>query len=78
MENNNGKKMMTVGIIRRLQANNVSGFNGVDYDKKKQKWQARIQVNGKRKLVGRFNTKVEAIVARQKANVEYGFHENHG
>ena len=63
---------------RKLDARNISGFNGVSYHKKKKYWQAKIQVNKKTKWLGAFATRDEAIAARRKANVEYGFHENHG
>jgi len=63
---------------QKLNRHNTSGFNGVSYHKKRQEWRAAIQVNGKKKWVGSFKTKDEAIAARQKANVVYKFHENHG
>ena len=63
---------------QKLHSHNVSGFNGVSYHKKRQEWRAVIQVDGKKKWVGAFKTKGEAIAARQIANMVYGFHENHG
>lgn len=63
---------------RRLQSNNTSEFTGVGWDKEALKWRARIGVNGKRKLLGRFKEKKDAIAARKAANVLYGFHKNHG
>ena len=41
---------------RTKQLNNTSGFKGVSYDKKRNKWQAGIGVNGKRIGLGRFDT----------------------
>jgi hypothetical protein len=39
---------------------------------------ARISKNGKRKTIGSFKSKDEAIEARAKANLKYGYHVNHG
>ena len=58
--------------------NNTSGVAGVVFDKSRQKWKAQIQVEGKMIFLGRFELKYDAIEARQKANVAYGFHQNHG
>jgi hypothetical protein len=60
------------------QKNNLSGFNGVHYDKSRSKWLAHIQVDRKFKNLGRFDDFDEAVKARQAAEVLYGFHENHG
>ncbi len=65
-----------------LNKNNKSGFNGVSYHKGKKyaksPWIAYIKLNGIRKHLGSFVTKDEAIAAREAANIEHGFHENHG
>jgi hypothetical protein len=63
---------------RRLHANNKSGVSGVHYDKAVKKWRVQIGLNGKRKFVGDFVSKEDAIVARRKAERTYGYHENHG
>jgi hypothetical protein len=41
---------------KRRYKNNTSGFKGVYWDKQCLKWKALIAVNGKRKLLGLFNT----------------------
>ncbi len=41
-------------------------------------WVARIQVNKRRICLGYFETKEEAINARQRAAIQYGFGPNHG
>lgn len=61
-----------------LQSNNKSGYHGVGWDKERSKWGAAIKVSGKKIQLGRFKTKEEAIQARKQAEIEYGFHGNHG
>ena len=48
-----------------------STYPGVVFDKSRDKWQARIFINGKNKYLGRFKTEEEAYEARQKALKEY-------
>jgi len=57
---------------------NTSGHLGVRWDKNRGLWVAAIKVNGREIHLGRFAEKLEAIVARKKAEREHGFHENHG
>lgn len=59
-------------------ARNTSGFVGVTWRKSDKTWQAAIKVDGKSIYLGRFDKKKDAIDAREKANLKYGFHENHG
>lgn len=66
------------GRNQSLKSSNTSGFTGVVFDKQRQKWQARITVNGKRISLGHFKDKSKAIQARINAKKEYGFHKNHG
>lgn len=63
---------------QRLHSTNTSGHIGVGYRSDSGKWRARIMVDGKPITVGTFPTKEAAIQARDAANSEYGFHENHG
>lgn len=58
-----------------LRAHNTSGFKGVYLHKPNSKWQARIDIDGVCKSLGYYKTKLEAILARQKAEVDYGFYE---
>ena len=62
----------------RLQINNVSGAAGVCWRKRVKKWQARINANGARKHIGYFTNKEDAIAARKLAEIEFGYHPNHG
>ena len=48
---------------RGAPSNNISGFKGVSWDKRYAKWRAAIQVNGRKKHVGYFDTIEEAIRA---------------
>jgi hypothetical protein len=66
------------GKNQKKHTTNTSGYAGVSYRKDSDKWRARIMVNGKPISVGTFQTKEAAIHARDAANSEYGFHENHG
>ena len=48
---------------KRMSRNNTSGFKGVYFNKHKQRWQAQIVVNGKRRFLGRFATPEAGAVA---------------
>jgi len=63
-------------ISKRLD--NKSGITGVSWDTEKQRWRAIINVNKKPKLLGRFTKKADAVLARQRAEIKYGYHPNHG
>lgn len=51
---------------RRLSSKNTSGYRGVLWDKRKNKWNAFISINNKRIHLGYFNTDIEAVLARDK------------
>lgn len=61
-----------------MHRHNTSGFNGVSYYKQGGKYEAYLHVKGKKIKLGMFNSKLDAIAARIRANKEYGFHKNHG
>jgi hypothetical protein len=63
---------------RRKRSDNTSGCMGVVWLKSRGRWQARIVVEGKRVHLGEFKTCKLAVLARKKAELKYGFHENHG
>jgi HNH endonuclease len=69
---------MSNGRNRSLNKNNKSGYNGVRMHKRSKKWSAYIRNDGKNIHLGSFFLKGEAIEARRKANIKYGYHENHG
>lgn len=56
---------------RGLQDNNTSGVVGVHFAKKQEKWIAYIKINGKRKHLGSFSNKNDAILARKHAEEVY-------
>ncbi|MDN0103053.1 HNH endonuclease signature motif containing protein [Yersinia enterocolitica] len=60
------------------QKNNSSGVTGVSFDKENSKWCAYISRFGKYTMLGRFDSRTEAISVRREAEMKYGYHENHG
>lgn len=56
----------------QLRANNKSGHPGVNWDRGRGKWKARIQFNGTIKSLGRFAVKEDAISAYLKACKDMG------
>lgn len=56
---------------RKVHCNNACGERGVIYEKSRGKWRADIGFNGKRKTLGRFLTKEDAVSARKKAEAEW-------
>lgn len=61
-----------------LMCLNTSGVSGVYWDNINQKWRVQININRKKKALGRFTDKFEAICVRLSANNKYGYHGNHG
>lgn len=66
-----------------LRKDNTSGVRGVNYNNCKtnrsaKRWVARISHNGERILLGNFHTFAEAVAVRKQAEIDYGYHENHG
>jgi hypothetical protein len=59
---------------RLLRIDNSSGFRGVHWDKEKNKYSARLQLNGKRHRLGLFLTVVEAARARDAFVIEKDLH----
>lgn len=57
---------------------NKSGVNGVYWHKQCRKWSVQIKINKKTTHVGVFTDFDEACAARKAAEVEHGWHENHG
>ena len=63
---------------QRKPRHNSSGIVGVRWYKKSMKWRACIYVSNKEKFLGDFENLSDAISTRKAAEVEYGFHQNHG
>jgi len=65
---------------KSLSKRNSTGFTGVTpyFYNGRNLWVARIRVNGELKHLGYFDTPELAADARSQADIEYGFHPNHG
>lgn len=62
-----------------IRSNNKSGTTGVCWLKRERKWFANIKTKEGRSLhLGYYDKKEEAVSVRLAANVEHGYHENHG
>lgn len=59
-------------------SHNRSGHVGVTWIKRDQRWAARIYKGKKILCYGTYKTFEEAVEARKKAEIEHGFHRNHG
>lgn len=55
---------------RGLQSNNTNRITGVSWSSSRNKWESYIKINGKKKKLGRFDKKEDAIEARLKAEKE--------
>ena len=66
------------GKNRSLNKNNTSGVSGVSWNVRDGIWQIQIRINKKRKNIGSFFDKFEAICCRKSAENKHGYHENHG
>ncbi len=64
---NRSQNMINKGIYK----NNSSGFAGVEWRSDNQKWRARINVGNIKIPLGHFENKVDAIKARQEAELKY-------
>lgn len=62
----------------RLYSSNKSGVPGVRWRESIKRWVAVIDIEGTRTHLGHFIEKENAINARRAAEVEHGFHVNHG
>ncbi len=56
---------------QKLKSNNTSGVAGVSWNKKLNKWRARITVKYKEIHLGYFNNIEEAIIVRKQAELKY-------
>lgn len=63
---------------RAKSAKNSSGVQGVSWHKAAGKWAAKIGIGYRTINLGLFKEFHEAVAARKAAELEYGFHENHG
>lgn len=56
---------------QNIPKNNTSGHKGVYWDKSREMWEAYIQVQRKRKFLGRFHEYEDAVKARELAEEKY-------
>lgn len=61
---------------QKIRSNNTSGHMGVT--SRDGGWRVRISVNGVRLHLGDFSEIEKAISVRKAAEIEHGFHKNHG
>lgn len=66
------------GRNQKKASNNTSGVTGVYWDNRYSRWMAAIMIDGINKFLGYFEDKEEAAQCRKRAEVEHGFHSNHG
>ncbi len=57
-------------INQRQQSNNTSGYVGVTWDKRRNKWSARVHIFKRGKHIGYYLNKEEAVQARDKYILE--------
>lgn len=62
----------------KRSSTNTSGVTGVGWESRRGHWIANIEANYEKVYLGSFNRKEDAIDARKRAEVKYGFHGNHG
>jgi hypothetical protein len=60
------------------RSDNTSGYTGVNWSNAHGVWVARIQVDGKRKFLGYFESLEDAVFARSSCVENKMFHDNHG
>lgn len=59
---------------QRMSSLNTSGVTGVRWNKADRRWMSKIGTIH----LGSYHSMAEAVSARKAAEVEHGFHENHG
>ena len=63
---------------KSMHNNNTSGVTGVSWDKEKNKWTTRVNINGKRKYLGYFESWEEAKKAVKAFRLANGYSKGHG
>lgn len=63
---------------QRMAISNTSGITGVTWHKVTGKWAATIRSNYRQIHIGLFKRFEDAVAARRQAEIDHGFHPNHG
>lgn len=63
---------------RARYSSNTSGHCGVHFHRRDGRWHANINHGGRKRFIGGFATKGEAIAARKARQAELGYSERHG
>ena len=61
-----------------LRSDNTSGTTGISWSKRWKRWVVRLHILGKAKTIGSFREFDDAVIARDAAYTQNGFHPNHG
>lgn len=72
------KRHLGNGRNKSKAKNNTSGVTGVYWHKQCHKWKAAIRVDDVLIHLGTFQSFEDAVSARKQAEIEHGFHDNHG
>jgi hypothetical protein len=79
-------RIVNLRVVQRTQnamnlsksKRNLSGVTGVFKSTQTMRWQAQIRINRKSIHLGSFELFDDAVAARRKAEIQHGFHQNHG
>lgn len=63
---------------RSVSERSRSGVIGVYWNSHERKWHARVQINGKRRSIGQYDSIEDAQAARKAAEADQGYHPLHG
>jgi hypothetical protein len=63
---------------RRIYKNNSSGIAGISWVKRLNKWQSRISIDSRVVHIGVFDTLIDAVCSRKRAERINNYHKNHG
>jgi len=66
------------GMNSTIRSDNTSGSVGVIWNRSRNRWHAQISDENGRKHLGNFVNIHDAIAARKAAEIELGYHLNHG
>ena len=63
---------------QKVRSDSSSGCPGVSFSSRDNKWRAYIATPDGVVSLGYFERKEDAVIARSKAEIEFGYHRNHG